>query len=145
VRIGGRGLTRRRQRGLRATAPLPGGCLLGLLVGHLLTQSEWETLKWNSSAAGGEKGPLLLAREIALESYCSEMTLPKADGEEEPQKLFLSSFGYGARLAARTRRPPSVSPWAGGPAEVQLRSLTLRLSRVAFDSATACSEYPVAD
>lgn len=102
----------RTQRGLRAAAPLPCGHLLGLLQGLLLTKGEWETLKWSPAGAGekggGAGGPQWLAQEIAIESYCHELTLPhhpNAAGYngEEPQKLYLSSFGYGATYESYTR------------------------------------------
>ena len=95
------------QRSLRATAPLPGGQLLGLLAGHVLTADEWDALKWGPAAGGGEKqahggGSAWLAREMALESYCVELNVPSTKGEEG-EKLFLSSFGYGAPAACATQ------------------------------------------
>jgi hypothetical protein len=76
-----------------------------LLAGHVLTADEWDALKWSPAAGGDAKqapgGADWIAREIALESYCVEMTVPdhpnaKDYTGEEPEKLFLSSFGYGA-------------------------------------------------
>jgi hypothetical protein len=71
----------------------------------VLTTDEWETLKWRR--AGGDDKPAQsgtstsLAREMALESYCVELSVPnypnsKYYPSDEPEKLFLSCFGYGA-------------------------------------------------
>ena len=81
-----------------------------MLAGHVLTADEWDSLKWSPAAGGVDKpaqsGSSWLAREMALESYCVELTVPsypntKHDPRDEPVKLFLSSFGYGAAASGR--------------------------------------------
>jgi hypothetical protein len=83
---------------------MPAGLLLGLVSGRLLTKPEWEQLKWRSRPAA--EGQHWQAWEAAHESYCNEVSAAHGESDAddgiavEPETLFLSSFGYGARTAA---------------------------------------------